>query len=81
MEWYIFIIVIGNVGCIGLSNRDLADVPTNISFTETEVILADNKITVIRENAFVLLTELETLQLENNDVEMTESGAFNGLAN
>ena len=80
MEWYIFIILIGYVGCIDLSHRDLADVPTNISFTVIEVILADNKITVIHENAFVLLTELETLQLENNDIEMIEPGAFNGLA-
>ena len=79
MKWPIFIILIGYVSCIDLSEGDLSDVPSNISFNESLVNLAKNKITVIRENAFVILIELEALELSNNKIGVIEPGAFNGL--
>ena len=79
MKWPIFIILIGYVSCIDLSEGGLSDVPSNISFNESLVNLAKNKITVIRENAFVILIELEALELSNNKIGVIEPGAFNGL--
>ena len=74
------IIVLRYVRGIDLSNRNLDEVPANIPPAETEVFLQENKISIIRANAFVTLTELKNLQLLDNDIETIEPGAFNGLA-
>ena len=79
MKWHLLITVFGYVSGIDLSNRDFIEVPPDIPFNETDVILTQNKIRVIHENAFVTLTELIRLRLNENDIEIIEPGAFNRL--
>ena len=61
MKWHLMIIVLRYVRGIDLSNRNLDEVPSNIPPAETEVFLQENKISIIRANAFVTLTELKNL--------------------
>ena len=79
MKWHLLITAFGYVSGIDLSNRDFIEVPLEIPPNETDVISTQNKIRVIRENAFVALTELIKLWLNQNAIETIEPGAFNGL--
>ena len=75
------IAILGYVDGIDLSNKGLTDVPSDIPANETEVYLQRNKISIVRVNSFVLLTELKTLSLTDNVIDTIEPGAFNGLVN
>nr|XP_020455311.1 leucine-rich repeat-containing protein 17-like isoform X2 [Monopterus albus] len=44
------------------------------------LLLARNKIQVLRENMFSQFTQLKSLDLQQNDISMVEGGAFNGLS-
>ena len=79
MKLYFMLTILDYVGAIILSNRNLTDVPSDIPSTEKLVDLQNNKITVIRVNAFVALTDLRDLRLQNNVIELIEPGGFNGL--
>ena len=71
--------ILDYVGALILSNRNLTDVPSDIPSSEKLLDLQNNKIAVIRVNAFVALTELRNLKLQNNVIELIEPGGFNGL--
>ncbi|XP_044041614.1 leucine-rich repeat-containing protein 17 [Siniperca chuatsi] len=44
------------------------------------LLLARNKIQVLRDNMFSQFTELKSLDLQQNDISMMEDGAFSGLS-
>ncbi|XP_049892384.1 leucine-rich repeat-containing protein 17 [Epinephelus moara] len=44
------------------------------------LLLARNKIQVLRDNMFSQFTQLKSLDLQQNDISMVENGAFSGLS-
>ncbi|TWW64609.1 leucine-rich repeat-containing protein 17 isoform X3 [Takifugu flavidus] len=53
----------------------MQDWPTDIQ----HLLLARNKIQVLRDNMFSQFTQLKSLDLQQNDISMVEDGAFAGL--
>lgn len=53
----------------------MQDWPTDIH----HLLLARNKIQVLRDNMFAQFTQLKSLDLQQNEISMVESGAFKGL--
>ncbi|XP_068162522.1 leucine-rich repeat-containing protein 17 [Antennarius striatus] len=54
----------------------MQDWPTDIH----HLLLARNKIQVLRDNMFSQFTQLKSLDLQQNDISMVEHGAFSGLS-
>ena len=61
-----------------MSNRDLNDLPANISSQAASLILSNNHLTFLRSNMFSTLTNLTVIRLDGNRISTIEPGAFNG---
>ncbi|XP_062593385.1 leucine-rich repeat-containing protein 4C-like [Saccostrea cucullata] len=66
---------------VSCGGKGLTEVPTNIPTDTCELILYENKITTIQDNAFAGLYNLRKLWLYNNKITIIQTNAFNGLSN
>ena len=65
------------VHALDMSNRDLNDLPANISSQTASLILSDNHLTLLRSNMFSTLTNLTIIRLDGNQISTIGHGAFN----
>ncbi|XP_069565301.1 leucine-rich repeat-containing protein 17 [Brachyistius frenatus] len=61
-------------------NRQLTTVMQDWPKDIHHLLLARNKIQVLRDNMFAQFTQLKSLDLQQNDISMVEDGAFSGLS-
>ncbi|XP_070710022.1 leucine-rich repeat-containing protein 17 [Pempheris klunzingeri] len=61
-------------------DRQLTTVMQNWPKDIHHLLLARNKIQVLRDNMFSQFTQLKSLDLQQNDISMVEDGAFSGLS-
>ena len=64
---------------LDLSQRNLVDIPPDISPEGTTLDLSGNMLTIIKAGAFSRLTNLTELRLVKNLIHTVEPGAFDGL--
>ena len=65
--------------CLDLSDRNLTTIPQNIPMEDTKLTLSGNELVSLRQNEFILLSNLIKLNLRNNKIATIADGAFNGL--
>ncbi|AWO98012.1 putative leucine-rich repeat-containing protein 17-like [Scophthalmus maximus] len=61
-------------------DRQLTSVMQDWPKDINHLLLARNKIQVLRDNMFSQFTQLKSLDLQQNDISMVEDGAFSGLS-